>query len=338
MDFDSLLKSIKAKDFKSVYLLHGEEPFFIDAIANAIQANAISEEEKDFNEMILYGRDISIAQLASEASSYPFMGDRKLILVREAQEIQDLKKKDFEAVLDRIPSSMNPKNIFVFCYKYKTYDARKSFVKEAGKVGVVFKSEKVKDWDLVKFITKLVKEKDFDISPAAANLLGAHIGNDLSRLNNELDKLAIVLQKGTLISEVHVEENIGISKEYNIFELTEAIATRNLVKAFTISDYFSKNPKGHELVVVIPNIYSLFIRMMRYHFAKDKNPDIFARSIGMHPFVAKNLIQNCRNYSPQVLARNVSILLEYDLKSKGVGNSSANSGELLREMLFQLMN
>ena len=214
----------------------------------------------------------------------------------------------------------------------------KKLLKNAPKVGIVFKSEKIKDYQLVNWITSYVKSVGFDIAPNAAQLLGDSIGNDLSRIVSELEKLAIVVAKGTRISEIHIEENIGISKEYNVFELTNAVATRNQLKAFQIADYFLKNPKEHSIIIVIPNLFKLFTNMMRVHFAPSKNPDDIARSVGLHPFVAKELIKNAGVYPPKILARNVEILHNFDLKAKGVGNANSDDGDLLREMLYQLMN
>lgn len=332
MEFSPLLKEIKAKQFKPIYLLHGEEGYFIDVLTDAIIENAMPEEERDFNQHIVYGKDIDVLTLISEAMAFPFMGERKLVVVKEAQNIKDL--YDLERQLD----NLNPQNILVICYKHKAMDGKTKLVKNVPKVGVNFKSEKVKDYQLTNWITSYVQSVGFDIAPKAAQLLADSIGNDLSRIVSELEKLAIVVAKGTRISEIHIEENIGISKEFNVFELTNAVATRDQLKAFQIADYFSKNPKDHSIIIVIPNLFKLFTNMMRVHFSPSKNPDDIARSVGLHPFVAKELVKNAGFYPPKVLARNVEILHHFDLKAKGVGNSTTEDGDLLREMLYQLMN
>lgn len=332
MDYKAILKEVKEGNFKPLYVLHGEEPYFIDVLSDAIIEHGLDESERDFNQMVLYGRDVDINTLMSEARSFPFMGTRKLIVVREAQELKDI--YELEKLLPQLVES----NVLVICYKYKALDGKRKFTKEASKYGVVFKSEKIKDYNLTEWISSYVKSEGFDITSKAAALLGEFLGNDLSRIVNELEKLAIVLEKGTKISDIHIEENIGISKDYNIYELVNAMAVRDFLKVFQIADYFEKNPKDHSIIAVIPSIFKLYTNMMRVHFAANKSPEAIASSVGLHPFVAKELIRNSTNYPPKVLARNVAILHEYDLKAKGVGNSSTSDGQLLKEMLFQLLD
>jgi DNA polymerase III subunit delta len=332
MDFKSLLKDIKNKQFKPIYALHGEESYYIDVLSDALIEHALSEEERAFNLSVFYGRDSEVIQIINEAKGFPFIGERKLVVVREAQDLKDLYD------LEKYCANINPSSILVICHKYKNLDGKRKFTKEVGSLGVNFKSEKIRDYQLPDWIANYVKSEGFDITSKAAVLLADFLGNDLGRIVNELDKLAIVLEKGTRISDIHIEENIGISKDYNNFELTNAIAARDTLKVFQIANYFEKNPKDHSIIVIIPSLFKLYTNMMRVHFAVNKNPDYFASSLGMHPFAAKELIKNAAHYNPKVLARNVAVLHEYDLKAKGVGNTGAFSdGDLLREMLFQLM-
>lgn len=332
MDYKALLKDIKNGDFKPLYVLHGEEPYFIDLISDAIGENAVDESEKDFNLAVYYGRDIDAVTLMSEARSFPFMGTRKVVIVREAQDMKDIYE------LEKLLPNLVESNILVICHKYKALDGKRKFTKEIANAGVNFKSEKVKDYNLTEWIAGYVRSEGYEITSKAAALLGEFLGNDLSRIVNELDKLAIVLEKGTKISDIHIEENIGISKDYNVFELVNAIAIRDTLKAFQIADYFEKNPKDHSIIVVIPSVFKLFTNMMRVHFAPNKSPEAIASSVGLHPFVAKELIRNSPNYPPKILARNVEILHNYDLKAKGVGNSSTSDGQLLKEMLVQILH
>lgn len=332
MDYKALVKEIQSGKFHPLYVLHGEEPLFIDKISDAIIEHAISEEERDFNQTIVYGKDVDALTVMSEAKSFPFMGERKLLVVREAQEMRDIYE------LERLLGELNPGNIVVLCHKYKNLDGKRVFTKNAPKHGLVFKSDKIRDYQLTDWISNYVREVGYDITPKAAALLGDSIGNELTRIASELDKLSIVLEKGTKISEIHIEENIGISKDYNVFELSNALATRDSLKVFKIAHYFDKNPKGHEIQAVIPILYKLFTNLMRVHFAPQKTEGYLASSLGMNPYAAKELLKNAHHYPPKVLARNMEVLHEYDLKSKGVGSSSASSGELLQEMLFQLMN
>jgi DNA polymerase-3 subunit delta len=313
-------------------VLHGEEPYFIDLLADALIEHAVDESEKDFNLAVFYGRDIDALTLMSEARSFPFMGTRKVIVVREAQDLKDIYE------LEKLLPNLVESNILVICHKYKALDGKRKFTKDLGKYGINFKSEKVKDYNLTEWIAAYVRSEGFEITSKAAALLGEFLGNDLSRIVNELEKLAIVLEKGTKISDVHIEENIGISKDYNVFELVNAIAVRDTLKAFQIADYFEKNPKDHSIIVVIPSVFKLFTNMMRVHFAPNKTPEAIASSVGLHPFVAKELIRNSPNYPPKILAKNVEVLHNYDLKAKGVGNSSTSDGQLLKEMLVQILN
>lgn len=331
MDFKSILKDVKEKKFSPLYVLHGDEPYFIDEISNAIAEHALDESEKDFNLTILYGRDVDALTVMSEARSFPFMGERKVVIIKEAQDMKDVYD------LEKLIPNMVPSNIFVLCHKYKALDGKRKLTKEANGAGVVFKSEKVKDYHLADWISNYVKASGFDITPKAAALLGEFLGNDLSRIVNELEKLAIVLEKGTRISDVHIEENIGISKDYNVFELTNAMAIRDFYKVFQIADYFERNPKDHSIIVVIPALFKLFTNMMRVHFATTKTKEHIASVAGVHPFVAQELIKNAVHFPPKVLARNVEILHDFDLKAKGVGNASTPDGQLLKEMLIQLL-
>lgn len=333
MDFKSVLKDIKNKQFKPVYALHGEEPYYIDVLSEAIIEHGLSEDEREFNLAVFYGRDSDVVQIMNEAKGFPFIGERKIVVVREAQDLKDIYS------LENYVLHHNPSTILVICHKYKNLDGKRKFTKEVGSLGVNFKSEKIRDYQLPEWIAAYVKTEGFDITSKAAALLADFLGNDLGRIVNELDKLAIVLEKGTRISDVHIEENIGISKDYNNFELTNAVQTRDNLKVFQIANYFDKNPKDHSIIAIIPSLFKVYTNMMRVHFSPNKSPDYFASSLGMHPFAAKELVKNAAHYNPKVLARNIAILHEYDLKAKGVGSTGAFSdGDLLKEMLYQLMN
>ncbi|MES2588371.1 MAG: DNA polymerase III subunit delta [Bacteroidota bacterium] len=334
MDYKSLLKEIKAKNFKPVYLLHGEEPYYIDILSKAIENEVLEEHERDFNQTIVYGKDVDVASLISEAKGYPMMAERRFVLIREAQEI---KQKDFEFIENYL-NNVNPTTVFVLAYKYKKYDSRTKFFKEISKVGEVFLSEKVKEYQLTNWIDAYLKSIDYLITPKASKLLADFLGNDLSRIVNELDKLSILIQKGTTINEIHIEENIGISKDFNVFELVNAIQTRDVPKAFLIVNHFEHNPKSGPLVVVIANLFGFYIKLMRTHFRGNKSDGELAGELKVPPFFIKDFTLACKLYNPTKIANNVSILAEYDLKSKGVGSSTIPEGELMREMVYRLMN
>ena len=332
MDHKLLLKEIRNKKFEKIYFLHGEEPYFIDILTKAIQDNALEESERDFNQSILYGKDAEVLSLISELKSYPMMAERRLVILKEAQYFKAIEQ--LESYLE------NPANstIFVICYKYKTFDARKKTLKNALKNGVVFKSEKVKEYQLAEWIQQYIKTTGYELTSKACMLLIESLGNDLGRIVKELEKLAVLIEKGTIINENHIEENIGISKDYNVFELTNAVANKDNLKALKIVDYFEHNPKAADLVFVISNLFKFFSQIMRIHFLPNKSREAVARALGVHPFVAGELTNAKNKYDPRKIAANIALIHEYDLKSKGVGNTSTTQGELMREMVYQLIH
>ena len=332
MDHKLLLKEIRNKKFEKIYFLHGEEPYFIDVLTKAIQDNALEESERDFNQSILYGKDAEVLSLISELKSYPMMAERRLVILKEAQYFKAIEQ--LESYLE------NPANstIFVICYKYKTFDARKKTLKNALKNGVVFKSEKVKEYQLAEWIQQYIKTTGYELTSKACLLLIESLGNDLGRIVKELEKLAVLIEKGTIINENHIEENIGISKDYNVFELTNAVANKDNLKALKIVDYFEHNPKAADLVFVISNLFKFFSQIMRIHFLPNKSREAVARALGVHPFVAGELTNAKNKYDPRKIAANIALIHEYDLKSKGVGNTSTTQGELMREMVYQLIH
>ena len=332
MDHRSIISEISSGKFQKIYFLHGEEPYFMDLITEKIMELALEEHERDFNQSIYYGKDADPLAIISDAKSYPMMAQRRLVVIREAQTI-----KDWD-VFEKYFEQPNEQTVLVINHKYKKADTRKKVFKTVAKNGLMFNSEKVKDYQLVDWISNYVKNTGFTISPKASFLLADFLGNDLNKIVNELDKLSIVLQKGTMINDTHIEENIGISKDYNIFELTDAITSTDLTKAMKIVYYFEQNPKAADLVPVISNLFSLFLNMMKIHFLPNKSKDAVAQNLKLHPFYVTKLIQASKSFPAKKIASNIEILHEYDLKSKGLGNSSFSQGELMREMVYKLLN
>ncbi len=332
MDHIRIIKDIKAKKFEKIYFLHGDEAYYIDEITNAIVENALDDSERDFNQSIIYGKDSDALSIISEAKGYPMMAERRLVVLKEAQ--------DFKGMEELTPYFEDPseQTIFVVNYKYKKYDSRKKSLKAAAKNGIVFKSEKVPEYKLSDWISGFVKNEGYGITPKACMLIAEFLGNDLSKISNELDKLKILVEKGTTINEVHIEENIGISKDYNVFELVNAIAARDIAKANVIVDYFDHNPKATSIIVVVSNLFNHFSRLMRIHFLQNKSKETVAQTLKVHPFVASQLISSTKIYNPKKIAANVAILHEYDLKSKGIKNSSFTHGQLMKELIYRLMH
>ncbi len=329
---NQIIKDIESGRFEKIYFLHGEEPLFIDMITDAIVKNALEEHERDFNQTIIYGKEADALSLISEAKGYPMMAERRLVVLKEAQ--------DFRGMEDLLPYFENPNDqtILVINHKYKKYDTRKKSMKAVAKNGLVFKSEKVKEYKLPDWIKDHVISQGYSITPKATMLLAEFLGNDLSRIVNEIDKLEILVEKGTTINEIHIEENIGISKDYNVFELINAVGSRNIEKANRIVDYFDHNPKATSIIVVISNLFNHYSRLMRIHFLENKSREAIAAAIKVHPFVAGELLSSAKIYNPKKIAANIAVLHEYDLKSKGVGNTSFTHGQLMKELIFRLMH
>jgi len=332
MDYKLVIKNIKEKKFEKIYFLHGEEPFYIDAITDAVIKYALDESERDFNQTILYGKDTELLNLISELKSYPMMAERRLVVLKEAQDFKEIEK------LDTYLANPLDTTIFVIGYKYENYDARKKALKAADPNGLLFKSEKVKEYLLSDWIQTYVSTVGFKVTGKASMLLAEFLGNDLGRIVNELDKLAILLEKGTTINEIHIEENIGISKDYNSYELTNAFNKRDVTKAFKIVNYYSHNPKAADINSVIPLIFKYFGQLMRIHFLPNKSKESIIGALKVHPYVAGELLSAYKLYDPKKIAINIAILQEFDLRAKGLGNSSFTSGELMQEMVYRLLH
>ena len=332
MDSKSLIKDIKAGKFSPVYVLHGDEAYYIDEISDAIQEHALEEHERDFNQSIVYGKEADLLTLISDLRSYPLMSERRLLILKEAQDFKLL--EELNTYIENPLSS----TVLVICHKYKAIDARKKLLKSAAKVGVIFKSDKVKEYQLVDWTLNMVKAKGFGITSKANMLLVESLGNDLSRIVNEINKLAIFIEPGTTINEVHIEENIGISKDYNIYELANAVAVKDYLKAMKIVNYFDQNLKPGDFIPIYSSLFKFFTQIMRIHFLPNKSQEAVARALQVHPFVANGLLSSKNNYSPKKIAANIDLLHIYDLKAKGVGNQSMPAGELMRELVFQLLH
>jgi DNA polymerase-3 subunit delta len=331
MTFDQILQSLKKKDYSSVYFLSGEEPYYIDVIANFIEENVLEEADKGFNQLVLYGKDVDLQNVINLAKQFPMMGDKQVIIVREAQDI-----KNFDA-LEAYIKQPQTSTILVFCYKGKSLDKRKTLAKTIDKSGVLFESKKLYENQLPEWITKYISSKGFTVSPKAAILLSEFLGNDLSKITNEVDKLCILIPAGSLISPEIIEKNVGISKDYNIFELNNAIGAKDFDKVMRIVQYFAANPKGNPFVVTISTLHGFFLKLMTYHFAPDKNPDSLAALMKVNKFFMKDYQLAAKNYPPKKISAIFELLNEYDLKSKGVNNPSVEDGELLKELVYKIL-
>jgi len=328
-----IINDIKAGNIKPIYFFMGEEPYYIDKLTEYIEQNVLQEHERDFNQTILYGRDVTVEDVVSNAKRYPMMADRQVVVVREAQELS--------RTIDKLESYVeNPQEttVLVFAYKYKTLDKRKKVTKLLGKHGVVFESKKLYENQVETWISRVLQGKGYAIEPKANAMLVEFLGNDLSRISNELNKLQIILPKGHTISPKDIEENIGFSKDFNVFELQNALGSRNQLKAYQIAQYFADNPKDNPMVVTTSLVFSFFIKLLKYHGIKDKNPKNVAPILGVSPFFMKDYDIALKNYPMKKVSAIVAALRDIDIKSKGVGANGISNHDLLKEMLVNIFN
>lgn len=336
-ELKKMITSFKKDGYKPVYFLMGEEPYFIDFLTDHFTNNVISEEEKSFNQIVLYGKDVSVNDIMSQARQYPFMGDKMLVVVKEAQEL--VKTIDQFAAYFK---SVQPSTILVFCYKYKTLDKRKELYKTLSKseFAEIFESNKLKDYQVEGWIKTLISDEKLEIEPKAVAMLVEFLGNDLSKISNEIDKLKIILKNDKLITADLVEENIGISKEYNNFELINAVAYKNEAKAFGIAKYFALNTKNNPFVVTTSLLYNFFSKLLQYHGMIYKNagvnPADIAKQLGINQYGLKDYQAASKIYPMKKVSQAIAVIREIDLKGKGV-NGSLTHDDLLKELLIKVL-
>ena len=329
--YDQILAEIHKKQFAPVYFLTGEEPYFIDMIADTIENEALDEANRAFNQIVLYGRDVDVETIANHARSFPMMGERMVVIVKEAQDVKNIEA--FEPYLDALPET----TLLVFVYKYKKLDKRKTFAKKLDKKGVYFESKKLYDNNIPGWIQGYLKDKGYSITPKAMQMLADYLGTDLHKIANELQKLIISLPKNKAIDDADVERNIGISKDFNVFELQNAIGSRDVLKANRIVNYFGES-KDNPLLVTTATLYGYFTKLIKLHCSKDQSQGALASILGVNPFFVRDYQSAARNYPPQVCIRNIGILREFDMKSKGYESGDVSEKDLYREMIFKLMH
>ncbi len=333
--FEEICRDIVACKFQPVYILMGEEPFFIDRITDLLIGNVLSDAERDFNQVIMYGADTDAGAIINAARRFPMMAERQLVVVREAQLVRDID------LLTAYVKNPLQSTILVVNYKYKNLDRRKSLAAAAEKIGVLFESKKIPDYKMPGFITSLMQQRSISVDPKAAQMLSDFLGNDLSRLSKELDKLALILPEKApkrVTSEL-VEQNIGISKEYNNFELIKAIAVKDILKANRIAQYFEKNPKNNPIQMTLPIIFNYFSNLMICHYAKDKSETGLMVELGLRgTFQVKDYISGLRNYSAMKVFNLISEIRTTDARSKGVENTSTADADLLKELLYKILH
>lgn len=336
MEFETVISKINNKIFSPVYFLAGEEPYFIDQVSKLIERTVLDESEKEFNLNIVYGRDVAIDQIMALAKGYPVFGIYRVVIVREAQHLQNIEKSDYlKAYLKKPVQS----TILVFDYKYKKIDKRTEFAKLLCKAGVFMQVAKKRDYEIPDYIQKRLQTKGFRISPPTKALLAESLGTNLSKIENELEKLLLNVERGAEITPELVEANIGISKDYNIFELQNALGSKDVLKANKIINYFASNPKEYSIIWLLVMVFSYFKKLFQFHFSENKsNNNAVAAEIGVSPFFVKDYRNAANRYNPKKLRQIFSLLREYDQKSKGVDSAPIDEVQLMRELIFKILH
>lgn len=333
--FEEICRDIVAKKFQPVYILMGEEPFFMDRITDLLIENVLGESERDFNQMVMYGADTDAAMIINAARRFPMMSEYQLVVVREAQLVRDI-----ELLTNYVNNPLNS-TVLVVNYKYKNLDRRKSLAAATEKTGVLFESKKIPDYKMPAFIVSFMQQHSIGIDPKAAQMLSDFLGNDLSRLSKELDKLALILPEkaSKRVTPELIEQNIGISKEYNNFELIKAIAVKDILKANRIVQYFEKNPKSNPIQMTLPVIFNYFSNLLICYYTKDRSEAGLMTALGLRgTFQVKDYMTGLRNYPAMKVFNLISDIRTTDARSKGVDNSSVSDADLLKELLYKILH
>jgi DNA polymerase III subunit delta len=331
--YEEIISDLKNRIFKPVYFLAGEEPYYIDLITEYIQEKVLPESEKAFNQIILYGDDTNIAAIIDTARRFPMMASHQVLIIKEAQSLKKL--DDLMIYLEKPLLS----TILVFSYKYKSIDKRTKLYKSLESQGVYFESARIRDYLIPAWIERYLMVKGIKTDPSASAMLIEYLGTDLHKIVNELDKLIITLPPGKpFITTALIEKNIGISKDYNNFELQKAVAERNILKANMIVHYFADNPKDNPITFSIASLFGFFSKLLTFHYLTDKSKNNVAAVLKVNPFFVKEYENSASKYSVAKTVQIISLLRTYDMKSKGYGDPGTEQGELLKELVFRILH
>ena len=331
--YEQILTDLRKKVFQPVYFLMGEEPYYIDVISDFIQNNVLNETEKEFDQTILYGKDVDINIVINAAKRYPMMGTYQVLIIKEAQLI-----KDWDNLVHYL-SKPSKSTILVFCYKYGTPDKRKKWVLELSKTGIVYESAKLREYEIGNWISQFCKSKKVAIDEKAIAMLTDFLGTDLSKLVHELDKL--ILTKPADIHSITpelVEKNIGISKDFNVFELQAALINRDVLKANRIIHYFAENKKANPMVMVLAQLFKFFSELMLYHYLPDKSQGAVASELKINPYFVKDYQKASQVYGAWKTMNIISFIRETDSRYKGIDNPSTDEGDLMKELIFKILH
>ena len=337
-DYQSILSDLKKGTYAPVYFLQGEETFYLDSIIKWIEQNALEESQKGFNQLILYGKDTSLVDVIGAARRYPMMGERQVVIVKEAQEIREWTKEDKQTLVINYLENPLPSTVLVFSYKYKSLDKRTKIGKAFEKHAVFLNAKKMYDDKIPDWIRSYCAAHKVKVEEQAVMMLSENIGNNLQRLSNEIEKLILNVGQGEPITSKMVQKYVGISKDYNIFELQKALSTINRKKALKIAHYFAANPGNNPMVLIVYNLFSYFTKLLMIHQAADKSERAVASLIGVNPFFVREYLMASRNYPLNKVVQNIKFIQEADLQSKGIGFATKKEGPVLTELVYKLMN
>ncbi len=355
MDHLRIIRDIEMRNFKPIYFLMGEEPYFIDMITDKIEDSILDEASKAFGQTVVYGRDVALDQVISLAKGFPMMGDLQVVIVKEAQDLKELKRagkksdddddsddvavdtsKNPMAAFEHYVLNPSPTTILVFAMKNKKLDKRMKVYKNIEKVGLIFESEKLRDYKMADWIKSYAQHQGFNMDNKIAELLAEYLGTDLSKVVNEISKLAIILPKGTQITAEHVEENIGISKDFNVWELQKALGVKDVLKANRIIHYFESNPKNNPIQMVLPSLYNYFCKLAIYISVQDKSKA--AAAMGVAPFAVNDYKLASAKYEAKKVERIISYLRQADRQSKGMEGGRIETGDIYRELIYKTLH
>ncbi len=334
MTFEAILKDLQNKIYKPIYLLSGDEPYYIDVITEYIEKNVLTDSEKSFNQTIVYGRDVNANDIINYCKRYPMMANNQVVIIKEAQDLDDFDKL--------LPYFENPLNstLLVINYRYKKFDSRKKIAKIANKIGATLVTVKLYDNQIPKAIEGVCNELNIKIEPKAVGLLAEYLGSNLSKIRKEIEKLKVSIErKSDTITSNDVEKNIGISKEYNIFEIQKMLGKKDILKTNKAAIYLGNNTKGfNHPIPAMGNLFNFFQKVFTYHLLKDKSKNNVASKLGVNPFFVQDYQTAARNYHPRKIVEIFSLLREYDLKAKGVNATALQPIDLWKELFYKIMH
>lgn len=330
-----ILRNLKQKKYAPIYFLMGDEPYYIDQISDYIQQNVLDESQQSFDLTVLYGKDVdNIATVINGAKRFPMMSPYQVLIVKEAQHI-----KKIDEMMELYLQHFSPTTILVICYKYGRVDGRRKWVSKLKTTGVLYESKKLRDYELVGWIKNYAKDKNLQIDEKTMQLLADYLGTDLSKLVNELDKLLLTLPAGSnRITPEHIEKNLGISKDYNVFELQDALIKRDVLKANRIVKYFAENKKSAPIQMVVAQLFGFFSNLMIFHYLPSKTKEAAAAEFSISPFIGRNYVDAARAFNAWKTLNIISYLRETDAKSKGVDSINTDDGELFKELIYKILH